>query len=442
MFGGERKLNEEPSGGDTERRPVSLTSSVKYHAVEQDGYEDVEKDQNANRKDVAETPCMFEQHILHGESEVQSVMKEYSTVRIQAIVRGILFRKRFRNRKQCHVCEELATLCCSGCSKVYYCCKECQLRHWPVHKVSCAAFQNKHIRRPRKGSELTNNADEWLEILDREGRVAAHTALQGKRSKSDGTVAHDGMAADPTNFVSPAVVGKEALTWVFDERWENQEPWEHCAHIPTFCPYSCVNQPSCKLCLCLSLPPVACYYCCFSPYESATDEIARTILRLPRRSCCEPCVAKSLYGSNYYRSIQKAPVLAVHMAYNMQLPFADGRQVHPKELAALLTAPRWNFQALQTVRRLERTEAGKNRALFNDVTVSTTLDAYTSKGKAGAPINSDDDILSAVVNYKFLGLVMSSSRAYCTCTGCPLCYHARACCCEFYVRCRILWCGF
>jgi len=36
-------------------------------------------------------------------------------------------------------CKNEATLRCSRCKNIWYCCKECQVKHWPIHKKQCKA---------------------------------------------------------------------------------------------------------------------------------------------------------------------------------------------------------------------------------------------------------------------------------------------------------------
>ena len=40
-------------------------------------------------------------------------------------------------------CKSSATKNCSGCGRVYYCSKECQVADWPAHEGQCKLFQGK-----------------------------------------------------------------------------------------------------------------------------------------------------------------------------------------------------------------------------------------------------------------------------------------------------------
>ena len=37
----------------------------------------------------------------------------------------------------CPVCQKLAETKCTGCRKLFYCGRDCQRRHWKVHKFDC-----------------------------------------------------------------------------------------------------------------------------------------------------------------------------------------------------------------------------------------------------------------------------------------------------------------
>lgn len=42
--------------------------------------------------------------------------------------------------KKCRTCNliKLKMQLCSRCKGAYYCCRECQVTDWPVHKIGCA----------------------------------------------------------------------------------------------------------------------------------------------------------------------------------------------------------------------------------------------------------------------------------------------------------------
>lgn len=41
---------------------------------------------------------------------------------------------------QCAVCGNPGTKKCSQCKAVFYCSTECQRKHWPEHKKTCATY--------------------------------------------------------------------------------------------------------------------------------------------------------------------------------------------------------------------------------------------------------------------------------------------------------------
>lgn len=47
----------------------------------------------------------------------------------------------FKIARQCPICSVECNSKCSGCNAVYYCCKQHQTEHWPLHKVQCKILQ-------------------------------------------------------------------------------------------------------------------------------------------------------------------------------------------------------------------------------------------------------------------------------------------------------------
>jgi len=41
----------------------------------------------------------------------------------------------------CGKCKAIAIKKCAKCEKVYYCTRECQIKHWPIHKATCRAHK-------------------------------------------------------------------------------------------------------------------------------------------------------------------------------------------------------------------------------------------------------------------------------------------------------------
>lgn len=41
------------------------------------------------------------------------------------------------DNKSCKVCQKAAEKKCGNCSKAFYCSKDCQVKHWPIHKKVC-----------------------------------------------------------------------------------------------------------------------------------------------------------------------------------------------------------------------------------------------------------------------------------------------------------------
>lgn len=41
------------------------------------------------------------------------------------------------NKRSCKICHKEAEKKCGNCSKVFYCSKDCQVKHWPTHKKVC-----------------------------------------------------------------------------------------------------------------------------------------------------------------------------------------------------------------------------------------------------------------------------------------------------------------
>lgn len=42
------------------------------------------------------------------------------------------------DKKHCKVCQKEAEKKCGKCSSVFYCSKDCQVKHWPTHKKFCS----------------------------------------------------------------------------------------------------------------------------------------------------------------------------------------------------------------------------------------------------------------------------------------------------------------
>lgn len=43
----------------------------------------------------------------------------------------------------CPVCKKVAENKCTGCKKVFYCTRECQKKHWKMHKTECKSLPYK-----------------------------------------------------------------------------------------------------------------------------------------------------------------------------------------------------------------------------------------------------------------------------------------------------------
>jgi hypothetical protein len=48
----------------------------------------------------------------------------------------------------CYTCGTEAKHLCGGCAAVWYCDKECQKSHWPVHKATCKALKEHNKKQP------------------------------------------------------------------------------------------------------------------------------------------------------------------------------------------------------------------------------------------------------------------------------------------------------
>jgi hypothetical protein len=70
----------------------------------------------------------------------QNVYKKESQKEAQEIVQALsVYDENFFNMPcfLCPVCDSAADQRCSACKKVFYCSRDCQLKHWPAHKASC-----------------------------------------------------------------------------------------------------------------------------------------------------------------------------------------------------------------------------------------------------------------------------------------------------------------
>ena len=60
----------------------------------------------------------------------------------------------------CSQCQKTAkTKACTACRAVYYCCKECQKKHWKEHKFQCKALPYKFGKSPELGRFLEASRD-------------------------------------------------------------------------------------------------------------------------------------------------------------------------------------------------------------------------------------------------------------------------------------------
>ena len=70
-------------------------------------------------------------HVFRKESQDELV--SYANIMARVYEEAMLDYK----PPNCPVCEQQADQRCSGCKKVYYCSRECQIKHWGDHKVNC-----------------------------------------------------------------------------------------------------------------------------------------------------------------------------------------------------------------------------------------------------------------------------------------------------------------
>jgi len=72
-------------------------------------------------------------------------------------------------------------LSCSGCGRVRYCSKKCQLAHWPEHKVLCKlnrqAAQSAKTREP-DGGRAVHEFGRWVQLNNPVFTVALYHALE------------------------------------------------------------------------------------------------------------------------------------------------------------------------------------------------------------------------------------------------------------------------
>jgi len=40
----------------------------------------------------------------------------------------------------CPTCQKIAETKCTACKKVFYCSKDCQKKHWKIHKFECQSL--------------------------------------------------------------------------------------------------------------------------------------------------------------------------------------------------------------------------------------------------------------------------------------------------------------
>ena len=54
-------------------------------------------------------------------------------------------------------CQKVSYLKCSACGFAYYCCKECQIENWPMHKQFCEALRNTNMEYRRSRAVINSH---------------------------------------------------------------------------------------------------------------------------------------------------------------------------------------------------------------------------------------------------------------------------------------------
>eukprot|EP01084_Bolivina_argentea_P243819 408635_1 len=112
----------------------------------------------------------------------------------------------------CHLCNKPdAKSCCGGCKSVFYCDRQCQIKHWNDHKLECKKFKSQSNTTDSKQEEKKpetldmNNFTFTLPIFD-------DTSIHIKQTNDYGY----GMFAN-CNFKKGAIICKEKALMVLPD---------------------------------------------------------------------------------------------------------------------------------------------------------------------------------------------------------------------------------
>ena len=163
-----------------------------------------------------------------------------------------------RNMSKCSFCDQFSAALkkCARCHKVEYCGRECQLKHWPIHKSACKASdtnpenstptQNKASSLPQTQGKLSKKCNSPEEKLHKPSPVVPSGKEQGYGNSSESDASHT-LSAVCMRCKKPATINCSCRSVSYCSKACQTLEWpEHSKKCSPPVNRSSLTDPSCK----------------------------------------------------------------------------------------------------------------------------------------------------------------------------------------------------